>query len=765
MHLLLLFLLALNAELASLTGTVRDAVTGEPLAAANVRILGTSRGTIANSAGVYSITLPSGEYRILFTMLGYAPDTVSLNLEGDTRHDVRMQPSDIVLPEIVVSSEDPAIGIIRRAIASKKQWIDRLRSYTMQAFTRQTIYRDTVIAAINESYTKGYWQKGDTLREIVTQRRQTANVQPSFNFASVGRILNFAEERINFIGYTFVGPTAYDALDYYDYKLLRTRTSGRTDVYDILMIPRTRTVPLFEGTVNIAGDSYALVGVDVQPNVAFQIPFTRDVYLRYRQQFGLYETSYWMPVDIRIKAGFSISILGISIPRVVLTQTSVISDYSINTPIPDSIFSKPRLVVDSGATKVDSSFWAANTVLPLDSLETSAYRTLDSTQSLDVQFRPGGAMVTLGGETGAAGTFLSYADLAYNRVEGFHGGASAHIDSVTDNLSLTAGLAYGFSNRHGTYSLGGTYYTGGHRAFGFGGELYRIVDHAPDRGYYDSFSNSLSALLVKEDYRDYFQAEGGKLFLVYRPTPTFRSRLTYIREDEGPLSVRTKFSIVYPSHLFRPNPPAPAGTMGEIRLDLRLGPEPIPFDLILQNGLDIAIEHSSPDFTGGDFNFTRFDGVLSLSIPTFGQSYLLKPGFRIRASAGDATGSLPMQRLFSVESAFDGFAPFGVMHAAHPREFTGTGYAALSVEHNFRNIPLLALGIPFLYESGIELIAYGGAARTWARNALSAPTHDGTYTEAGFSISRIFDLFRTDFTWRLSQGRGFYFTLGVSTLL
>ena len=135
------------------------------------------------------------DHKILFTMLGYAPDTVSLGLAGDMRHDVRMQPSDIVLPEIVVSSEDPAIGIIRRAIANKQKWIDRLRSYKMQAFTRQTIYRDTAVAAINESYTKGYWQKGDTLREIVTQRRQTANVPSAFNFASVGRILNFAEER------------------------------------------------------------------------------------------------------------------------------------------------------------------------------------------------------------------------------------------------------------------------------------------------------------------------------------------------------------------------------------------------------------------------------------------------------------------------------------------------------------------------------------------------------------------------------------------
>jgi hypothetical protein len=715
------------------------------------------------------MSLSTGEYKILFTMLGYAPDTVSLRLDGDMRHDERMRPSDIVLPEIVVTSEDPAIGIIRRAIANKQRWIDRLRSYEMQAFTRQTIYRDTAVAAINESYTKGYWQKGDTLREIVTQRRQTANVPPAFNFASVGRILNFAEDKISFVGYTFVGPTALDALDYYDYKLLRTRSAGGNDVYEIRMIPRTLTVPLFEGTVNIAGGSYALVGVDVQPNAAFQIPFTKQVSLRYRQEFGLYESSYWMPADIRIKAAFTVSVLGFSIPRITLTQTSVISDYSINTAIPDSIFRKPRLVVDSSATRLDSSYWAANTVLPLDSLEQLAYRTLDSTKSLDVQFRPGGAGMTFGLGTGPVGTILwtilSFADVSFNRVEGFHAGARAQFDSVTENLSVSAGLAYGFSDRRGTYNLGVTFYPGLHRSFGIGAEVYRTVDHAPDRGYFDSFTNSLAMLFGKQDYRDYFGAEGGRGFLVLRPSAIFHSVLTYTLEDEGPLSGRTNFSILYPSRSYRSNPPATAGRLGALRLDLRLGPEPVPFDFILQNGLDVALEHSSPGFTGGDFDFTRLEGILSLSVPTFGQSYLLKPGFRIRASAGEATGSLPPQRLFSVESALDGFAPFGVMRGARPREFTGTGYAALNVEHNFRNIPLLALGIPFLYQSNLELIIFGGVARTWTRNAPSALTQEGTYSETGFSVSRIFDLFRADFTWRLSAPRGFYFTLGVSSIL
>ena len=749
---------------ATLTGTVLDAMTGEPLAAANVRILGTSRGTIANSTGVYSISLPPGEYRILFSMLGYAPDTVAIRLEGEMRRDVRMRPSDIVLPEIVVSSEDPAIGIIRRAIASKTRWIERLASYEMQAFTRGTIYRDTAVAAISESYTKGYWQKGDTLREIVTQRRQTANLQANFNFASVGRILNFLDERIRFVGFTFVGPTAQDALDYYDYKLLRTRTSEGNDVYEIRMIPRTRTVPLFAGMVNIAAGSYALVGIDVQPNEAFQLPFVKDVYLRYRQQFGIYESSYWMPADIRINVAVSLSIPGISFPRLAMAQTSVISDYTINTAIPDSIFKGPRLLVDSSASRIDSSYWAANRVLPLDSLEERAYRTLDSTQSLEVQFRPGGAMITLGAGEGGLWKAASFADLSYNRVEGLHAGLHADIDSVTESLSLNAGIAYGLSNRHGTYGLGGTYYPVPGRRFGFGADAYRIVDEIPGVQHFDSFWNSLTALTAKEDAFDYFSAEGWKGFVTFHPSDLLRFTVAYVSERQGPLPQRTNYSILYPSRLFRANPAATPGRLGELRIDLHTGPEPVPFDIVQRNGFDLAIEHAAPSLTGGDFEFTRLEGVLTLSVATFGQDYLMKPGFRIRASGGDAFGTLPVQRIFSVEAVPGLLARFGAMRGARPREYTGTGYASVYVEHNFRNLPLLALGIPFLYRLNVDLILFGGAARAWTKNPPADVTHEGTYAEAGFSIARIFDLIRTDFAWRLTGPRGLYFTAGIATL-
>lgn len=770
MRILTLLILAISticvsADRRTVRGSIRDAGTDEPLTAANVRIPGTSRGTITNAAGRFSLLMDDTQRRLIVSMVGYRADTV--DVAPELINDIRLVPSAIQMAEVVVSSEDPAIEIIRRAIANKQLWIDRLRSYEMRAFTRRTIYRDTAVAAINESFTTGYWQQGDTLREIVTQRRQTANVSPAFNFASVGQILNFAHDEIRFFGFRFVGPTALDALDYYDYTLLRTMSSHGQEIYEIRMTPRTRTVPLFQGTITIAGGTYALMGVDVTPNAAFRIPLVASSRLRYRQQFGLYESTFWMPADIRIEGEFTISVIGFSLPRIGFDQTSVISDYAINTAIPDSIFRKPRLVIDSSATTFDSTYWATNAVLPMSPLEQRAYGTLDSSQTLDVQFRPNGAAITLGGgQGGILGTILSHADVYFNRAEGFHLGARVAIDSLADRLSGNAGLAFGVSDRTTKYTLGATAFTDRRRTFGVGAEVYRLADHHPDQGYFDPLFNSITALFGKKDYRDYFLVEGGRGFLAYRPSGTIRAGLSFVAESHRTVLLRTNFSILYPDEPYRPNPAVTEGNLRSLRLDARIGPEPVPLDLILENAFDLSVEHSSPSFTGGDFRFTRFQGILSLNIPTIGRGFLLKPGFRIRAGAGGSTGTLPPQRLFDIESASGRYAPLGVMRAMDIKEFSGTGYAALSVEHNFRTLPFLALGIPFLYENSIEFILHGGAARSWSRDVTPAPpTTDGWYYETGFGISRILDLFRVDCTWRLTGPTGFRFTLGTAPFL
>jgi hypothetical protein len=184
------------------------------------------------------------------------------------------------------------------------------------------------------------------------------------------------------------------------------------------------------------------------------------------------------------------------------------------------------------------------------------------------------------------------------------------------------------------------------------------------------------------------------------------------------------------------------------------------------NSFTFSVEHADPSLTGGDFAFTRYDGVLSLTIPTFATRFLLKPGFRIRASGGTTSGTPPPQRFFDLESASSVISPLGTMHALNVKEYSGTSYVTLNVEHNFRSLPFLALDIPFLYENEIELIIHGGAAKTWSRD-LAGPSNitKGWYSEAGIAIGRIFGVLRLDGTWRVSSPRFFRVTAAVSGLL
>ncbi len=765
---------AMAQENAVLTGAVSDVQSGNFLPAAIVRVVNTSRGTVANNDGLYRLILPRGRYTVIYSYIGYIADTASLDLTSDVIRNAELTPSAIRLPEVVVSSEDPAIEIIRRAIGNKKKWIDKLSSFEMEAFTRQVLMRDTSIASITESFTRGYWHKGDTLREIIVQKRQTENVESAFNFASVGRILNFNDDEIEFLGYTFVGPTATDALDYYDYKLLRTLASHGREIYEIRMIPRTATVPLFHGVINISGDGYALMGVDVEPNEAFLIPFIKDKSLRYRQQFGLYEDSYWMPADIRVDASVKINFMGFSIPKIGFSQTSVISNYSINTPIPDSIFGKPALSEDSLAVAAfDSALWRSNNVLPMTVQEAKAYETLDSTQTLDVQFRPKGIGIGIGAGVGdAVSSSVRFLDFHFNRAEGVHLGVDLLLDRIHDQIVFRGGAAYGFSDKRAKYTLGATVFLAPDRKLGIGMDVYRRLDYRPDAGYYGPVFNSFTSLLTRNDYRDYYESEGGRVFVSGHPTKSARFTLSYVSEKQTSVRQNTDYSLLARARTYRPNPAVVNfQRLESVIAEARFGKEEVPLGIIIPNSFEFLCEAG---FTDREKDFVRMFTALTLSVPTLGRDFLFPASLRFKISGGVSIGDLPSQRYFDLESASSNVAPFGVFKAMNVKEFSGTRFVALNVEHNFRSLPFLALGIPFLYENNIEFLIHGGIARSTTYEAavlsklvfIPFPTNSTSqwYYEAGFGLSRIFELLRADFSWRLSAPHNFRFTVGVANL-
>ncbi|MBI3765422.1 MAG: carboxypeptidase-like regulatory domain-containing protein [Ignavibacteriales bacterium] len=751
-----------------LRGTVTDASTAEPLIAANIRVLGTSKGTITNAQGKFTLSLEPGTYSIVVSYVAYQPETLLVILTTDMTRDVVLQPSPIQIPEVVVLAEDPAIEIIRKAIAHKRTWMDRLTSYRFDAFTRQVLRRDTAIASITEAYTTGFMRTGDTLKEIVKQKRQTENISASENLASVRRIVNFNDDTIdlftvkingNSAGYSFVGPTAPDALDNYDYKLLNTSRTSGVEIYQIRMTPKSRLKALFEGTITIADETFAVIGVNVKPNESFNIPFVKDIDLRYRQQFGLYDSSFWMPTDIRLTGKFTVSFIGLSLPRIGIEATSSIYDYAINAPIPDSIFQQPRLVVDSSTTTYDSTFWKQNEVLPLTLEEQKAYKTLDSTQTLEKQFQPKGPLAALGND--GTESVLNFMDVRFNRVEGFFFGGRTTLNKLSPFVRVDASAGYGFSDNRFKYDLGATLFTSKEHLLGVGAEMYDRLDHVPDAEFYGSFPISFMALIDRNDYRDYYLSKGWKTFLSTNPTANVNATLSFTGEQQYSLDNQTDYSLFSKTSVYRPNPTIVDGTMRSLQFDLRLGAPPEPIDIVSRNAVEFFVEHSSPSLLKSEFDFTRYHGRVLLSFETFAKSLLFSPMLRISISGGIGAGTLPPQRAFVIDSRSSGYAPFGVLKGAGIKELAGDRFVMINLEHNFRSIPFLALNLPFLYRNGIELVVHGSFAQTWIG---SLSTSDGWYSEAGIGISRVLDLLRADITYRFKEPKRFYFSVSFANL-
>lgn len=94
------------AQSLTVSGYVRDAKTGETLIGATVAVKerpGT--GTVTNAYGYYALSLPPGNYTLVFGYLGYAPREQALRLTAATKLNAELEMSGQQLQEVVVTGE------------------------------------------------------------------------------------------------------------------------------------------------------------------------------------------------------------------------------------------------------------------------------------------------------------------------------------------------------------------------------------------------------------------------------------------------------------------------------------------------------------------------------------------------------------------------------------------------------------------------------------------------------------------------------------
>jgi hypothetical protein len=102
---LLLPLHGQTAERFTVSGFVKEAVSGESLIGVNIYLPDNKTGTTTNTYGFYSITLPeSDSVEMIFSYVGYAPQTVKFSLLKDIELNIDLKPS-IVLNEVTVTAD------------------------------------------------------------------------------------------------------------------------------------------------------------------------------------------------------------------------------------------------------------------------------------------------------------------------------------------------------------------------------------------------------------------------------------------------------------------------------------------------------------------------------------------------------------------------------------------------------------------------------------------------------------------------------------
>ena len=89
----------------TLSGYIKDAGSGEALIGATVYVRALETGTVSNTYGFYSLSIPAGTYELVFSYISYQSIAKTIVLKENIKLDIELAEENTELEEIVVTSE------------------------------------------------------------------------------------------------------------------------------------------------------------------------------------------------------------------------------------------------------------------------------------------------------------------------------------------------------------------------------------------------------------------------------------------------------------------------------------------------------------------------------------------------------------------------------------------------------------------------------------------------------------------------------------
>jgi hypothetical protein len=386
-RLLLPIVLIILTSPVSIAQVLRGKITnesGEAIPYATVYIQELRQGTTTNTKGDYEIRLPAGRYLVTYQSLGFSPVFFNLDLKDQPVTKDAVLPVQLYqIPEVRISAsgEDPAYGIMRKAIGMAPYYLNNVSYYKAEVYLKGNLYIKKIPKllqrAINVEARKdegagvssGKMKEGDVyLMESFNEIEFTAPDEYVQKVISINSTFPDEGESVSpmdFIQASFyeplianmaISPLSPQAFSHYKFRYQGATLQGNNVIDKIQVIPKIKSQQLFEGVIYIIEDLWCLYSIDLtNDNIAGKItiqqvyiPVQDDIWLPVSHKFSIDVAI----IGVRADAGYGSSVKYLEVrPNTTLKRPESLAAYSQAKLVPDEppsekAVSKSQLKID-----------------------------------------------------------------------------------------------------------------------------------------------------------------------------------------------------------------------------------------------------------------------------------------------------------------------------------------------------------------------------------------------------------------------------------
>ncbi|MHB8906453.1 MAG: DUF5686 and carboxypeptidase-like regulatory domain-containing protein [Melioribacteraceae bacterium] len=748
----------------TLSGKVTN-IKNEPIPYVNVFCVELNTGTSTNIDGEFNLKVSPGNWKIILSNIGFYNDTVDVHLKPKEEKTIIVKLEEKIreMQTIYVydSSLSEAERIILRTIATKNEYLEKIKNYEYNAYDKTVISfvkKDSVIiGGIMETQIKGYYQNPDMFNEVILSKKQTKNLLPmTNNFFTMGRIPNVMEEELRIDELAIISPLNSNALKYYSYKIADTTFFYDKKVFIIEFEPKNKVLPLFSGRIGIIDNAYTPVLLTLKGTNS--IITSRSKEIEIEEKFSKLNNEYWLPICVIQKSILNFNFP--SFPKFYLNHTWLLSDYKINSTNFDYEFTNNIQTEKLLTVREAEKLWSNNQSILLTKEETKAMAKIDSViENASLFQKAFFGLFRISFEGFGNLPLTNFNDFYhFNRVEGHYGGIGIQLNSIIPKTELALKIGYGFSDKKTKFNFSINHSM---NPFSLKLDFYNDLQKLDPFFNYSTFDLTYQSWMEKNDFSDYYYSRGISAQLNYSIDKNFLISAGFSSRKDKSAKVNTNWSLFYKNDSYRPQRNINEGNISNYSITLRFDNKKF-YDLAIFRLPDYTYDFIDTELktTRGFYSQKTKDSFWQIRLRILGiinTSGIINPRYTILA--GYNSGKDLYQNRFHLPGMFAYTSSMNSFTSIKNDDYLGNKYLCLFLENNFRNILFKAVGIPFLKEKSYDFILFGKYA--WLKDPDSLNEPFQVY-EIGFSFANIFSFFRLDFTWRLASESKpkFFITLG-----